>query len=84
MLYIAAMWGSGCREGLRGRAVNEDGTRTYNFIQELSERQPFYIVRLLGGVIFLAGTLLMAVNVWRTVRGDRDDNGDLNVLREAA
>ena len=41
-------------------------------------------MRLLGGVIFLAGTLLMAVNVWRTVRGDRDDNGDLNVLREAA
>tara|TARA_R110000796_G_scaffold165718_1_gene282510 strand:+ start:1285 stop:2061 length:777 start_codon:yes stop_codon:yes gene_type:complete len=84
VLYIAAMWVSGIMQGLMWRAVNDDGTLTYNFIQELSERQPFYIVRLLGGVIFLAGTLLMAVNVWRTVRGDRDDNGDLNVLREAA
>ena len=43
----------------------------------------------LSAVVGLFGMALVpfvyfSVNVWRTVRGDRDDNGDLNVLREAA
>ncbi|HCE39040.1 MAG TPA: cytochrome C oxidase Cbb3, partial [Alcanivorax sp.] len=67
-------------QGLMWRAVNEDGTLTYNFVQELAERQPFYIVRLLGGVIFLAGMILMAVNVWMTIRGTRSDEGELNLV----
>jgi len=30
---------------------------------------PFYLIRLIGGVFFLSGGLIMAYNVWRTVRG---------------
>jgi cytochrome c oxidase cbb3-type subunit 1 len=28
---------------------------------------PFYIIRALGGALFLAGALIMAFNLWRTV-----------------
>jgi cytochrome c oxidase cbb3-type subunit 1 len=31
---------------------------------------PFYLIRLLGGVFFLSGGLIMAYNMWRTVRGE--------------
>ncbi len=31
---------------------------------------PFYVIRLLGGVLFLTGALIMVYNLWRTVRGD--------------
>jgi cytochrome c oxidase cbb3-type subunit 1 len=31
--------------------------------------KPFYMIRLLGGVFFLSGGLIMAYNMWRTVRG---------------
>ncbi len=34
---------------------------------------PFYIIRFAGGVLFLAGTLVMAWNLWKTVRGGRPD-----------
>jgi cytochrome c oxidase cbb3-type subunit 1 len=30
---------------------------------------PFYIVRFLGGVLFLSGMLIMAYNIWRTIVG---------------
>jgi cytochrome c oxidase cbb3-type subunit 1 len=30
---------------------------------------PFYFIRMLGGVLFLSGGLIMAYNMWRTVRG---------------
>ncbi|MED5238298.1 MAG: cytochrome-c oxidase, cbb3-type subunit I [Pseudomonadota bacterium] len=83
VLYIASMWVSGIMQGLMWRAVNTDGTLTYNFVQELVERQPFYIIRLLGGVIFLAGMVLMAVNVYKTILGNRDVSGADNVMQAA-
>ncbi|MAX55378.1 MAG: cytochrome-c oxidase, cbb3-type subunit I [Alcanivoracaceae bacterium] len=83
VLYIASMWVSGIMQGLMWRAVNTDGTLTYNFVQELVERHPFYVIRLLGGVIFLAGMILMAVNVYKTIRGERDTSGADNVLQTA-
>jgi len=83
VLYIASMWVSGIMQGLMWRAVNADGTLTYNFVQELVERQPFYAIRLLGGVVFFAGMVLMAVNVYKTIVAERDTHGDDNVLQAA-
>ena len=69
VLYIASMWMAGVMQGLMWRAVNEDGTLTYTFIESIARSQPFYAVRLLGGVLFLGGMLIMCWNTWRTVRG---------------
>jgi cytochrome c oxidase cbb3-type subunit 1 len=67
VLYIAAMWMAGVMQGLMWRAVNEDGTLTYTFVESLNATYPFYAVRLAGGALFLAGTLVMAYNVWKTL-----------------
>jgi cytochrome c oxidase cbb3-type subunit 1 len=67
VLYIASMWIAGVMQGLMWRAVNEDGTLTYSFIESLQATYPYYMVRLFGGTLFLAGTLIMAYNVWKTV-----------------
>jgi cytochrome c oxidase cbb3-type subunit 1 len=69
VLYIASMWISGVMQGLMWRAVNEDGTLTYSFVESLEAMYPFYFVRFLGGAIFLVGMFLMAYNVWKTVAG---------------
>ena len=68
VLYIASMWISGVMQGLMWRAVNNDGTLTYSFIESIAATYPYYAVRLLGGVLFFAGMLIMAYNVWRTIR----------------
>ncbi len=69
VLYISAMWISGVMQGLMWRAVNPDGTLTYSFVESVQAMHPFYIVRLLGGVFFLGGMLIMAYNLWNTVVG---------------
>jgi len=69
VLYIASMWISGILQGLMWRAVNADGTLTYSFVESVAAMHPFYIVRLLGGVFFLGGMLLMAYNLWKTIAG---------------
>ena len=73
VLYIAAMWIAGVMQGLMWRAVNEDGTLTYTFIESLVATYPYYLVRLLGGILFFAGMLIMAWNVWMTTRGVHED-----------
>ncbi|TNE79493.1 MAG: cytochrome-c oxidase, cbb3-type subunit I [Gammaproteobacteria bacterium] len=70
VLYIASMWVNGIAQGLMWRAFNTDGTLTYSFAEAIEASYPGYYVRLLGGIIFLGGMLIMAYNVWRTVRGD--------------
>jgi|TARA_Y100000385_G_C13094844_1_gene640679 cytochrome c oxidase cbb3-type subunit 1 len=69
VLYIAAMWISGVMQGLMWRAVNADGTLTYSFIETVQAMHPYYVVRLLGGILYLSGMLLMAYNIFRTVKG---------------
>ena len=79
VLYIASMWVSGVMQGLMWRAVNPDGTLTFSFIQEMEERFPYYVVRLLGGIIFFAGMLLMAWNVYKTIREEKNRDGESNL-----
>ncbi len=67
VLYITAMWIAGVMQGLMWRAVNEDGTLIYSFVEAVDAMQPYYFVRFLGGAIYLAGMLLMAYNVAKTV-----------------
>jgi cytochrome c oxidase cbb3-type subunit 1 len=67
VLYIASMWMAGVMQGLMWRGVNTDGTLTYTFVESLKATYPFYAIRLVGGLLFLAGAIIMAWNVWKTV-----------------
>jgi cytochrome c oxidase cbb3-type subunit 1 len=71
VIYIAAMWIAGVMQGLMWRAVNPDGTLTYTFVESVKATYPFYILRLLGGLIYLAGMLVMAWNVFKTATSGR-------------
>jgi cytochrome c oxidase cbb3-type subunit 1 len=78
VLYIASMWIAGVMQGLMWRAFNDDGTLTYSFIETIAATKPYYIIRLIGGMLFFAGMIVMAWNTWRTMRG-----GDTEEVRAA-
>jgi len=67
VLYITSMWISGIMQGLMWRAINNDGTLTYSFVESVQAMHPFYIVRASGGLLFLTGMLIMAYNLSRTI-----------------
>ncbi len=69
VLYIAAMWIAGVMQGLMWRGVSDDGTLTYTFVESVKATYPFYAIRLLGGVLYLAGMVIMLYNVLKTVAG---------------
>ncbi|PPC88369.1 MAG: cytochrome-c oxidase, cbb3-type subunit I [Methylotenera sp.] len=66
VLYIAALWISGVMEGLMWRAINTDGTLTYTFVESVKAKHPYYLTRLLGGLLYLSGMLIMLWNVLKT------------------
>jgi cytochrome c oxidase cbb3-type subunit 1 len=74
VLYIASMWIAGVMQGLMWRAINEDGTLTYTFVESVKATYPFWTIRLLGGALFLSGMFVMAWNVWKTVAGQKPYN----------
>src|SRR5713226_6931395 len=76
VLYITAMWVAGITQGLMWRAYDELGFLQYSFVETVIAMHPFYLIRLLGGVFFLSGGLIMAYNVWRTVRGEPEAAAD--------
>ena len=71
VLYIVAMWIAGVMQGLMWRAVGEDGALTYTFVESVKASYPFYAIRLLGGVLFLAGMLIMFYNMLKTIAAPR-------------
>ncbi|MFZ2651611.1 MAG: cytochrome-c oxidase, cbb3-type subunit I [Burkholderiaceae bacterium] len=71
VLYIAAMWIAGVMQGLMWRAVNADGTLVYSFVESVKATWPFYLIRFIGGVLYLGGMAIMAWNVVMTARGGR-------------
>ena len=69
VLYIAAMWIAGVMQGLMWRGMNADGTLTYTFVESVKASYPFYVLRFLGGLLYLIGMLIMFWNTVRTIGG---------------
>jgi cytochrome c oxidase cbb3-type subunit 1 len=70
VLYITAMWVSGIMQGLMWRAYDGLGFLQYSFVETVEAMHPFYMIRAAGGALFVLGSLIMAYNIWRTIRGD--------------
>ncbi|NBO17674.1 MAG: cytochrome-c oxidase, cbb3-type subunit I [Proteobacteria bacterium] len=69
VLYITAMWVAGIMQGLMWRAYDSMGFLEYSFVETVEAMHPYYIIRALGGLLYLSGMLIMIYNCWKTVNG---------------
>jgi len=84
LLYVAAMWTSGITQGVMLGATTEGGTvLAYpNFLDTLNTIRPLMLMRLIGGLLYLTGWLLLAYNMVRTLRGAQAVNGTVEVFED--
>ena len=80
VLYIAALWISGVMEGLMWRAINADGTLTFTFIQSVEAKTPYYVIRVLGGLLYLSG---MTIMLWNTLKTATNGKAAVAVIPSA-
>ena len=52
------------------RAYDDLGFLQYSFIETVEAMKPYYVIRAIGGMLFLAGALIMVWNIFKTIRGD--------------
>jgi len=79
LLYIASMWVSGITQGMMLNAV--DGTTLVyaDFVETLNAIRAPMLFRLIGGVFYLAGFVLLAYNIFRTMRSGEPTTGSIEV-----
>jgi len=83
VLYIAAMWIAGVMQGLMWRDIGPDGSLTYTFVEGVKATYPFYVIRLLGGLLYLVGMFVMAYNVLKTIAGSQAVNAPIPAVAAA-
>ena len=81
VLYITSMWISGIMQGLMWRAYDELGFLQYSFIESVEAMHPYYVIRAVGGLLFLSGALLMAYNMYKTIKGDLRDEAPIGDVK---
>jgi cytochrome c oxidase cbb3-type subunit I/II len=80
LLYVTSMWVAGITQGLMWRAQNAGGGLLYpNFVETLLAIKPMYWMRLVGGLMYLAGFFLMAYNLWRTAQSGTLEDEEVTV-----
>ncbi|WP_415909034.1 cytochrome-c oxidase, cbb3-type subunit I [Oleiharenicola sp. Vm1] len=84
LFYMGAMWASGITQGLMLNATAEGGTilKYPNFLETLNAIRPLMALRIVGGVFYFTGFILMAYNIWKSIAGAKTVNGTMEVYVE--
>jgi cytochrome c oxidase cbb3-type subunit 1 len=69
VLYAASMWVAGIMQGLMWREYGSNGYLVYSFAEVVAAMKPYYVMRATGGVLYLAGGVVMVWNIWSTIAG---------------
>ncbi len=84
VLYITSMWVAGIMQGLMWRAYDSMGFLEYSFVETVEAMHPMYIIRALGGLLYLCGMLIMVYNCYKTIAGCPQENNSLQGSKEVS
>ncbi|MBK7741481.1 MAG: cytochrome-c oxidase, cbb3-type subunit I [Saprospiraceae bacterium] len=68
VLYVIPLYWAAFRTYFMMSAFTPEGQLQYQFIEVIQSIIPFYVLRALGGTIYLAGTILMVYNLYKTAK----------------
>jgi len=72
LFYAIPVYWAGIVQNQMWREFNADGTlANQNFLDTVTQLIPMYMLRALGGLIFIAGVLLMFYNLIKTVKAGK-------------
>ncbi|MBP7822129.1 MAG: cytochrome-c oxidase, cbb3-type subunit II, partial [Saprospiraceae bacterium] len=68
LLYAIPMYWSAFRSYFMMKAFTPEGQLQYQFIDIVQTVVPFYVIRALGGTVYLVGVFIMIYNLWKTTQ----------------
>jgi cytochrome c oxidase cbb3-type subunit I/II len=68
ILYALPMYWAGFEQAMMWKQFTEDGTLKFQFLETVTHIIPLYVVRSIGGLLYLIGALVMIYNLIKTIR----------------
>jgi cytochrome c oxidase cbb3-type subunit I/II len=68
ILYAVPMYWAGFEQAMMWKQFTEDGTLKFQFLETVTHIIPLYVVRSIGGLLYLIGALVMIYNLIKTIR----------------
>jgi cytochrome c oxidase cbb3-type subunit I/II len=68
ILYALPMYWAGFEQAMMWKQFTEDGTLKFQFLETVTHIIPLYVVRSIGGLLYLIGALVMIFNLLKTIR----------------
>jgi cytochrome c oxidase cbb3-type subunit I/II len=68
ILWVIPMYWAGFMQGQMWKKFNPDGNLANEFVETVTYMKPFFMVRALGGALFIVGALIMVYNLIKTAR----------------
>src|SRR5579863_1060919 len=84
VFYISAMWVAGIMQGLMWRAYTDQGFLEYSFVETTEAMHPMYVIRAMGGALFLLGALIMVLNIYKTLASRSETASETSLVGAAA
>ena len=82
VFYAASMWVAGITQGLMWREYGVDGYLVNSFAETVAALHELYIIRAVGGVMYLSGAIIMGYNVWMTIAGRLREEAPMGAMPE--
>lgn len=67
ILYAVPMYWAGFTQAEMWKQFTEEGTLKYQFLETVTHIIPLYVMRSIGGVLYLVGAIMMVFNLWKTI-----------------
>lgn len=87
LFYAVPMYWAGFTQSLMWKQFTESGVLAYpNFLETVTQLRPMYMLRALGGALFLSGVFIMIYNLWKTAAQGQfipDEKAQAPALQEA-
>lgn len=81
VFYVVPMYWAGFLQASMLQQFTPEGQLKYQFLETVQQMKPFYIMRSIGGMLFLIGACIMGYNLWKTMRaGNALDNEPAQAL----
>jgi len=68
ILYAVPMYWAGFEQAMMWKQFTEDGTLKFQFLETVTHIIPLYVVRSIGGLLYLIGALVMIYNLIKTIK----------------
>jgi cytochrome c oxidase cbb3-type subunit I/II len=76
VFYAVPMYWAGFMQSLAWKEFTPEGQLKYQFLETVTQMRPFYMMRGIGGTLYLLGAVMMTFNLVKTIRAGKAENDE--------